>query len=221
MLLEPTQNCVVSKLDSPAALPPSLVLHMNISSLPEAKRRAGRWLGLAIALVLVGGGVCWFIAERTTSAAHTSAVGAAASANPANPTASGVHAPAAAVTTAAAANDPRAAQLTIAGQTRAVVPNVRGEFPRFLVHASATIAASVPFPDAQPGEKIAVQAEDGGALLDAAAMGFVTIDDAHHASLQFKVSAHVGIHRVTLRRGSETHVLEFWVGTEPTVIVRN
>jgi hypothetical protein len=175
---------------------------------------------LAIALVLVGGGVCWFIAERTPPAAHTSAVGAAASANPADPTASDVHTPDATVTAAAVANDPRAAQLTIAGRTRAVVPNVRGEFPRVLVPASAIIVASVPFPDAQPGEKIAVQAEDGGALLDAAAQSFVTIDDAHRAPLQFKVSSQDGIHRVTLRRGGETRMLEFWVGAEPPAVVR-
>jgi hypothetical protein len=194
---------------------------MNISSLPEAKRRAGRWLGLAFALVLIGGGVCWFIAERTPSAAHTSAVGAAASANPANPTASDVRAQVATGIAAAVANAPRAAQLTVDGHPRAVVANVRGEFPRVLVPASAIIAASVPFPDAQPGEKIAVQAEDGGALLNATAQGFVTIDAAHCAPVQFKVSAHDGMHRVTLRRGGETRVLEFWVGTEPAVVVRN
>jgi hypothetical protein len=194
---------------------------MNISSLPEAKRRAGRWLGSAIALVLVGGSVCWFIAERTPSAAHTSAVGAAASANLANPTASDVRAQVVTGIAATVANDPRAAQLTVDGLPRAVVANVRGEFRRVLVPASAIIAASVPFPDAQPGEKIAVQAEDGGSLLDTAAQGFVTIDAAHHAPVQFKVSAHDGIHRVTLRRGGETRVLEFWVGPEQPVLVRN
>lgn len=194
---------------------------MNTLSMPDAKRRTGRWLGLVIVLAFIGGGVCWFFAERAPSAASGSAVSAAASGNPAIPTASGVHAPAAAVTAAAVANDPRAAQLTIAGQTRAVVPNVRGEFPRVLVSASAIIAASVPFPDARPGEKIAVQAEDGGALLDAATQGFVTIDATHGAPVKFKVSAHDGMHRVTLRRGGETRVLEFWVGAEPPVVVRN
>jgi hypothetical protein len=194
---------------------------MNISSLPEAKRRAGRSLGSAIALVLIGGGICWFIAQRTPSAASASAVGDAAPTNPANPTASGVRGQVATGAAAAVANDPRAAQLTVDGHPRAVVANVRGEFPRVFVPASAIIAASVPFPDAQAGEKVAVQAEDGGALLNATAQGFVTIDDAHHASLQFKVSAHEGIHRVTLRRGSETHMLEFWVGPEQPVLARN
>lgn len=89
--------------------------------------------------------------------------------------------------------DPRAAMLRIDGVPRAVVSNVRGEFSRVLVPASAIIAASVPFAGAQPGEKIAVQAENGGALLDAAFQGFVTIDEAHRAPVQFKVSAHEGI----------------------------
>jgi hypothetical protein len=122
---------------------------------------------------------------------------------------------------AAIMKDPRAAMLRIDGVSRAVVPNVRGEFPRVLVPASAIVAASVPFPEARPGEKIAVQAEDGGALLDAAAQGFVTIDAAHRAPVQFKVSAHDGIHRVTLRRGGETRVLEFWVGAEQPILARN
>jgi hypothetical protein len=122
---------------------------------------------------------------------------------------------------AAIMKDPRAAMLRIGGVPRAVVPNVRGEYPRVLVPASAIIAASVPFAGAQPGEKIAVQAEDGGALLDAAGQGFVAIDEAHRAPVQFKVSAHEGMHRVTLRRGGETRVLEFWVGPEQPVLARN
>jgi hypothetical protein len=89
--------------------------------------------------------------------------------------------------------DARAAMLRIDGVSRAVVPNVRGEYPRVLVPASAIIAASVPFANARPGEKIAVQAEDAGALLGAAVQGFVTIDEAHRAPVQFKVSAHEGI----------------------------
>jgi hypothetical protein len=194
---------------------------MNIQPVLGVKRRAGRWLGLAIALVFIGGGVCWFFAEHAPSPASISAVGVAASGNSAIPSASGVDIPVATVTAAAVANDPRAAQLIIEGQTRAVVPNVRGEFPRVLVAASTTVSASVPFAEAQPGEMIAVQAEDGGALLEVAAQGSVIIDAARCASVQFKVSAHDGIHRVTLRRGGETRVLEFWVGAEPPVVVRN
>lgn len=181
-----------------------------------------RSIVLSGVLILTAGALVWVaLTRKSANRASAPSVDKVAGVQPPAPVVAAQAKTAVASDVATVMKDPRVATLRIDGAPRAVVPNVRGEYPRVLVPASAIIAASVPFLEAQTGEKIAVQAEDGGALLDAAAQGFVTIDTAHRAAVQFKVSAYDGIHRVTLRRGGETRVLEFWVGAEPPVIVRN
>jgi hypothetical protein len=118
-------------------------------------------------------------------------------------------------------DETRAAHITIAGTVHVLAPNVRGEFPRLIVPASATITATVPFAEAEPGEVIPVQAEDGGLLQDVAAQGSLAVDKDHKVTVSYQVSAYDGMHRVTLRRGGESRVLEFWVGAETPVLVRN
>lgn len=120
----------------------------------------------------------------------------------------------------AAVDNPRAAQLVIDGQSYSVISNVRGEYPRVPVTAASTITASVPFPDAIPGERISVQAEDGGLLLDDGAYGAVAIDENRRAPLRFQAADNDGMQRVTLRRGGEIKTLEFWVGEAPPVLAR-
>jgi hypothetical protein len=121
----------------------------------------------------------------------------------------------------ASVDNPRAARITFAGVTHIVAPNARGEFSRVIVPASAIITGSVPFLDATPGEEIAVQAEDGGVLLGEAASGALVLDHDRRVPVQFKVSGFEGLNRVTLRRGSETRLLEFWIGDEPAVVAHN
>ncbi len=129
-------------------------------------------------------------------------------------------APARTIEPAAPVDEMRVARVTVAGKTQVLAANVRGEFQRLTVPASATISASVPFAGAEPGEVIPVQAEDGGQLQGLAAQGMVIVDSDHKVALDYQVSADDGLHRVTLRRGGESRVLEFWVGAEPAVLVR-
>lgn len=126
-----------------------------------------------------------------------------------------------AATETVASSDPRAARIEVAGQVRVVTPNARGEFPRVVVPASSVIAVSVPFAGAQPGELLPVQSEDGAVLLGAAAQGVALVAASGDVPLSLKVAATDGLQRVTLRRGGEMRVLEFWVGAEPHVLVRN
>lgn len=117
-------------------------------------------------------------------------------------------------------SDPRAAHLTFAGQQRVVVPNPRGEFPRVSVPASTVVAATVPFPNARPGETVRVQSEDGGTLQVPSGDGMAMVDSNRQVPVEFQVSDVDGIQRITLHRGSERRVLEFWVGPEAPVLVR-
>ena len=121
----------------------------------------------------------------------------------------------------AASDNPRAAQIVFAGVRRVVVPNARGEFSRVGVPASAVIVATVPFPDSAPGSTIFLQAEDDGLLSGAASAGALVVGEDRRVTLEFRAAASDGIQRVTLRDGAETRLLEFWVGPEAPVLVRN
>jgi hypothetical protein len=112
------------------------------------------------------------------------------------------------------------AQIKVGEEEIQLTFNARGELPRITVLPKADISATVKFPNTVSGQKISVQAEDGGLLIDDAASGIVLIDDQQQAHFKFKLSAYDGQYRVTLRNGGESRVLEFWVGPEPPVIVR-
>lgn len=172
-------------------------------------------LAAAVAALAVGGFVLWKW-TRPPHAEHDTKT--ATTVRPENPSGAASHA-----TTPGSGDisiDPRVARIRFGATERFVAPNARGEFPRVPVPASAAITAAVPFPAAMPGEPISVQAEDGGVLAGPAAGGRVMIDDRHRAQIEFQTSALDGLHRVTLRRGSESRVLQFWVGPEPPVLVR-
>lgn len=116
--------------------------------------------------------------------------------------------------------DPRAAHIRIGATERTLVPNARGEFPRLVVAPAASISASVPFIDAAPGDRISLQTEDGGTLMGPAAGGSIAVDAGRYARLEYRAAATDGMQRVTLRRGGESRVLEFWIGAEPPVLAR-
>ncbi|MFA5263183.1 MAG: hypothetical protein WC378_05110 [Opitutaceae bacterium] len=115
---------------------------------------------------------------------------------------------------------PSSALIEIAGRSQILNANVRGEFPRFPVPAAAVIKARVPFADAQPGDSIAVQAEDGGTLQGEASQGLVIVGTDHWVNVVFQTAAKDGLNRITLRGNGESRMLEFWVGKEPPVLVR-
>lgn len=116
--------------------------------------------------------------------------------------------------------DPSAATLQIAGRQIAVRANSRGEFSRVLVAPSALIAVEVGFPGAMSGETLPMQNEDGGTFASGVSEGQTIVGDDGRARFEFRTAPHDGLNRVTLRRGGESRVLEFWVGPEAPVLVR-
>jgi hypothetical protein len=112
------------------------------------------------------------------------------------------------------------ARIRIGSEEIQLAFNARGELPRLTVPPEANIAATVKFPNAIPGQRISVQAEDGGLFIGDAASGIVLIDDQQQAYFEFQPSANEGQYRVTLRNGGESRVLEFWIGPELPVLVR-
>lgn len=116
--------------------------------------------------------------------------------------------------------DDRAAWVEFDGQSRELLPNIRGEFPRISVPASTVITAQVPFAGASSGETVHVEAEDGGSLLGEAEGGTTRVDEQAAASIAFRTAAYDGLQRITLRRGGESRLLQFWIGEEPPVLAR-
>jgi hypothetical protein len=124
---------------------------------------------------------------------------------------------------AARAGEPlpvNAVRYTIEGQTVAALANDRGEFSRVYTPASALIEIDTPVPGAEVGERLPVQAEDGGLLAAGVENGFVAVSEPGRARFAYRVAAHDGMHRVTLRRGGASRVFEFWVGEDPEPIDR-
>jgi hypothetical protein len=186
---------------------------------PAQVSNSRRYLVIAAVLALSGCVVIWQqLGKNESSASAPLPNGAdspvAASLNPSK--SSGVpHAPVAPVIT-----DPIAANLKIGDRHVVVRSNARGEFFRVLVGPSALIVVDLPFFGAAAGETLAIQAEDGGALVSGVEEGRVVIAEDSRARFEFRAAAYDGLNRVTLRRGGEIRVLEFWVGPEAPVLVR-
>jgi hypothetical protein len=192
--------------------------HMNFPSVRSRKAYSTKGVLLSVAgLVIVAVGA--WVALRPGPASEpvpTPPQRRSVAVTPISPTVSS-----AARAGESAAKHPLAAHIQFDQQHRTVVPNVIGEYPRLMVPASALTESEVPFAEANPGDLIVVQAEDGGELVGAAASGAVSLDEKRVVKVPFRVSAYDGMHRVSLRYGALTRTLEFWVGPEQPVLARN
>ena len=95
-------------------------------------------------------------------------------------------------------------------------PNDLGLFPRVLTEIGETVEISATFPDAEPGDLIFVQAEDGGALDGGPPVARLYLDENRSLHFAFRGTAEGGLSRVTLRKDLDEKHLEFWAGPEPT-----
>jgi hypothetical protein len=93
-----------------------------------------------------------------------------------------------------------------------LTPDQSGNFPSVPVSAQARVPIQVLFANGQPGDVVAVQAEDGGQLPNGTIFQTVRLDENRVASFVFQVTAQNGTHRVSLQHGGDLKVLDFWVG---------
>lgn len=96
-----------------------------------------------------------------------------------------------------------------------ILPNSKGFYPRLNLKESSEIHASVFFPEALPGESIQIFPEDGGQLKGQATSGVVVVDSANSASFRFRPLDFEGLYRISLYRGGDRKILQFWVGSFP------
>jgi hypothetical protein len=99
------------------------------------------------------------------------------------------------------------------------------------VEPNEAMPVQVGFPEGQVGDPVAVVAEDGGKLREAGSgkgqggsgggAGLVArLDERKQVGFTFQATKPGGLHRVTLRHGTDTKTLEFWVGNETPVAQR-
>lgn len=92
--------------------------------------------------------------------------------------------------------------------------NELGYFERVYLQPREKASVSLTWPEAQPGDKVVMEVEDGGELDNGKALQQQALDGSGSLQFAFQASQYDGIHRVVLRRGRQMKVLDFWVGPE-------
>lgn len=92
--------------------------------------------------------------------------------------------------------------------------NQVGHFQRVYVAENEPVQIAVEFPDATPGQPVAVTAWDGGFLPNGDISEVVRVDDQRRVFTQFLASQYRGIHRIGFQLpGSKPVVIaDIWVG---------
>ncbi len=93
-------------------------------------------------------------------------------------------------------------------------PNSLGLFPRVTIGLKESVRVAVNYPDAQPGDLVVIQSEDGGTLDGGQFVSRATLDDARQVQFTFTSTEEGGLYRVCLRKGFNEKRLEFWGGTQ-------
>lgn len=107
---------------------------------------------------------------------------------------------------------PVVADIMIANARHVLVPNQIGVFERLYVKPSQEIQISVGYPEANPGDKVVVEMNDGGLLGNGKPTDIIVLNEAKRASFQIKVTDAFGTHRVALYHNVDRKILDFWVG---------
>jgi hypothetical protein len=112
------------------------------------------------------------------------------------------------------------AKVIVGGQPQEVQPNQLGNFPRTSIAPKAAVPVEMVFPQGDPGQTIVVEAKDGGNFGGEALAQILKLDEQRRVAFTFHADTQPGIYRVSLRRGAEEAVLNFWVGEQLPVASR-
>lgn len=104
------------------------------------------------------------------------------------------------------------AMVRVGGQTLQGDANELGIFPEIRVQPGQQVGVTVAYPEGQPGQRIVAAVEDGGLLQDGERVLPMQLDSQQAVTFNFTAGEARGIYRVTLRRGTETKMLQFWAG---------
>lgn len=120
------------------------------------------------------------------------------------------------------------AKVTLGKRDHPLKASSHGEFPMLDMGPTMRARVELHFPDAKPGDKVAISVVDGGRILvqdaDRRAQPVSGVNHVVGADKKirflFETGTGDGIYRVAARRGRETRHLEFWVGPKPALSKR-
>jgi len=101
-------------------------------------------------------------------------------------------------------------KITTSTGSHSGIPDEFGFFPRINIARGERVNVSVSYPEAQPGDLVIVQADDGGDINNDTPVGRFLIDQDRNVNFSFGSTEEGGIYRVTLRRGYEEKRLQFF-----------
>lgn len=114
------------------------------------------------------------------------------------------------------------AVIIIKGVSKALEANSAGEFPRIFVGTKTTTPIKLSFPDAQPGDVVQIEAEDGGQIVDTkSAVLIAKVDDDRSVSFNFATSQDEGMYRIQVRTNGDFKLLTLWAGEPPHYATSN
>jgi len=107
--------------------------------------------------------------------------------------------------------------LGASGRKLRMTVNQMGEFPRVQVATRERVQVELEFSRTQPGDHIAVAAQDGG-FVDGSHSAALTVNDQRRVRFAFDVSANDGVHYVSvMTQNGVSRLLDFWAGPMPTL----
>lgn len=115
------------------------------------------------------------------------------------------------------------AAVTLGRRTHALGKGRQGVYPQLDMGPQMRARIELHFPEAKPGDKVAIGVMDGGRIMlqDADRRVHPAPGPTHRVGADnrirfiFETDASNGIYRVLVRRGLESRQVEFWVGPKP------
>ena len=104
------------------------------------------------------------------------------------------------------------ARVTRSKQALTLNPNQVGNFPTLDVRPQTLVGVEVIYTAGLANQGVALTALEGGTFNNGKTTQDLTLDRLKQASFSFTASSGRGLYRVSVRKGSDIKILEYWVG---------
>lgn len=116
------------------------------------------------------------------------------------------------------AGEPATASITLDGKAIDLgEPNQAGIYRRVRTEPGVPVPVEVSYPSASAGTEVVVAVQHGGSLKGGAPAEVLKLDELRRARFTYTVGGEPGLFHVTVRKGSDVKILDFWAGPEPVV----
>ncbi len=108
------------------------------------------------------------------------------------------------------------ARIVRSKQALTVSPNQVGSFPEILVRPQTLVGVEVFYIAGLANEAVTLIAMEGGTFGNGKTTQDLPLDSLKRASFRFAAGSGRGLYRVSVRKGTDVKLLEFWVGEPMT-----